>query len=135
VLKVSIKMPTELKKNKVYESMNFDTIRKNLIQKGQIIDSTDTLLMFIDELQISYIADEKSKKEEVYVLKDMVSEIRPYLDNAPLEVHEEINRFVNECFDKYVIELKTEVTCNHCGHKFNWTVSPESEFFRKTFSI
>ncbi len=134
VLTVSIKMPTELKRNKVYESMNFDTVRKNLIQKGQIIDSTDTLLMFIESLEFKYM-NEETGKEETYVLKDMITEIRPYLDNAPLEVHDEINKFINDSFNKYVIDLKVPVTCEHCGHNFNWSVSPESEFFRKTFSI
>jgi len=134
VLTASVKMPTELKRNKVYDSMNFDTVRKNLIQKGQIIDSTDTLLMFIDSLEVKYMNPD-TKKEESYILKDMISEIRPYLDNAPLEVHDEINEFINDVFNKYIIDLKTEVVCSHCGHKFNWSVSPESEFFRKTFSI
>ena len=134
VLTVNIKAPTEAKKNRVYESMTFDTVRKNLVEKGQLLDSTDTLLMFIDSLEVK-VKDEKNKKTETYVLKDMVTEVRPYLDVAPLEIHEAINNFINEIFDEFIIEFKAPVTCNHCGHNFNWTVSPENEFFRKAFSI
>ena len=132
VLTVNIKAPTESKKNKVYELMSFDTIRKNIIDKGQPLDSTDTLSIFIDSLEIKF---KNNKKTETFVLKDLVTEIRPYLDNAPLEIHDAINNFINEVFDEYIIEFKAPVTCVHCGHKFNWSVSPENEFFRKAFSI
>ena len=132
VLTVNIKAPTEAKKNRVYESMSFDTIRKNLVEKGQLLDSTDTLLIFIDSLKINV---KDGKKTETYELKDMITEIRPYLDVAPLEIHDAINNFINEIFDDFIMEFKAPVTCNHCGHRFNWSVSPENEFFRKTFSI
>lgn len=128
VLTANIKMPTEAKKNKVYNTMTFDKVRKNIIDKGQVLDSTDTILMFIDSLVVSY-------KKESYELKDIVTEIRPYLDNAALEVHEAINNFVNELFDKYTLDFKCAVKCSNCGHEFNESVSPESEFFRKAFSI
>ena len=133
VLTVNIVAPTEAKKNEIYNIMSYDNIRKNLIEKGQALDSTDTLLMFIKSIEISYTNEQK--KSETLELSNLVTDIKPYLDNAPLEVHEVINGFINEIFDKYVLDFKAEVVCSHCGHKFNVSVSPESEFFRKAFSI
>ena len=133
VLTVNVVAPTEARKNEIYNIMSYDNIRKNLIEKGQALDSTDTLLMFIKSLEISF-TNEDGKAETLH-LDNLVSDIKPYLDNAPLEVHEAINNFINEVFDKYVLDFKAPVTCSYCGFEFDVTVSPESEFFRKAFSI
>ena len=134
VLTVAVSVPTEARKNEIYNIMSYDSIRKNLVEKGQALDSTDTLLMFIDSIEISY-TDKKKKKAETFKLVDIVTEIKPYLDNAPLEIHDAINEFVNEKLEKYVLDLKAPVVCKHCGNKFDISISPESEFFRKAFSI
>ena len=128
VLTVNVKAPTEAKKNSIYDSMTIDNIRKNLIEKGDMMDSTDTLMMFIDSLVIKH-------GKETFELKNPVTEVRPYLDNAPLEIHDAINDYINETFNKYIVDFKAPVVCDKCGHKFDQSISPESEFFRKAFSI
>lgn len=127
---VHIKYVTEAARNDILQFMNKDKARANILKKGGILDSTDALLTFIEQLDVLVPSTDGRKKPEVISLRNKHVEIRGFLDNAPLAVHEAIKEFINDTFNKYKVVLKAPVTCPNCGNHFGWEVDPESEFFR-----
>jgi len=128
-LEVTIKYTTEKDRLQVYETISNDKVRNSLLKTNQILDSTDTLLMFVQEITIY------PEKGEPIVLRNKVLDIKGYLDHSPLEVHDAITHFIDEVFDKYVQKYRAPLTCGSCGHKYDIVIDIENEFFRKALGI
>ncbi len=131
-MKVKIKYPTEKDRNEVYSIMSIDNIRKNIIEKGETLDSTDALMIFIDTIEI--IVPKEDGKNEVITLTNKFQDIKGYLDLAPLEVHNEIKEFINKTFEKYSLDLRYKVTCEHCHTDNNIPFAPDAELYIAAFS-
>ena len=129
-IKVGIKFATEAERDKIFSMMSLDTAKKNLLNSGGLLDSTDTLLMFVEYIIVEGKDPETGEKTKIE-LRDKLMDIQGFLNRVPLEIHDQINEFINETFSDYYPQFYHPVTCKECGEDYKWAIDIETEFFRK----
>lgn len=121
-------IPSINNNNHMLGMISNDTLQYNLENIGTIFSTTQQIALVTQAARIS----SKSGKFETVETIDK-NEILLALENAiPKSVSDDVLEKYNERFNKYMPKFYKEVACPSCGHKFNYNIDLELEFFRRS---
>lgn len=119
-------IPSMARYNQLLGMVSTGELQNNLEKLGQV---------FTKPMQMSLLTKSISIKENDVnqVESKSLQEVMIAFDNhIPETVSDKFYNSYNDKFNKYLPKFYKEVSCPNCGHKFNYDVDIETEFFRRS---